>query len=102
MSRMGNLAVGKVMDLWVTGVPPQLPQPGRVELLYLNTDMMFFVAAAVLVLTFTAIFLGQRIADTRLTVKSFASYLAIFGFVAPIWLARAAWGAILARESVWR
>lgn len=96
--------IKRVADLWVTGVPPiQAPRSLQIDWLYtINTDMTMFVVFAVLGITVVAIVLGQRISDTRLTAKSFVSYFLLFGLVAPLWLFKAAWGALLARESAWR
>jgi hypothetical protein len=50
----------------------------------------------------TAILLGKQIAQSKLGALSLLSYFLIFGFLAPLWLARAAWGAVRAKESQWR
>jgi poly-beta-1,6-N-acetyl-D-glucosamine synthase len=92
----------RLTSYMVTGVPLQLPSAPQITWFYVNTDMMIFVIAAVLSLTLVAIFLGNRIAEGRLTLKSLFAYFAFFGFLAPLWLIRAAWGAALARESAWR
>lgn len=95
-------ALLRISAYTTTGVPVQLPHLPHLDLFYINTGMMTFVVAAVLLMTLTAIVLGARIADAKLSVKSFVAYFAFFGFLAPLWLIRAAWGAALARESAWR
>lgn len=96
--------IGRTMDLYVTGVPPTLPALSmpQFDWFFLQTGMITFIALAVMALTFTAILIGRRIGETRIGFKSFAMYFLIYGFVVPLWLGRAAWGAILARESSWR
>lgn len=89
------------MYLW-SGIPLQLPGMPELSWFYINTSMMTFVVLTVLSLTIVAIAIGSRIAGTRLTLKSYAAYFALFGLLAPLWLVRAAWGAALARESAWR
>ncbi len=91
-----------VLNMWFTGIPLQLPQFGTIDLLYLNTSMTTFLSIAALSLIIVAIVLGSRIAQNPINLKSLLSYLALFGFLAPLWLARAVWGAALARESKWR
>lgn len=88
-------------DLWATGIPAHLSSPA-VNWFYINTNMMVFVIIAIMCMTLTAIVLGQRITNTRVGIKSLISYFALFGLVAPIWLARAVWGALRAEESAWR
>lgn len=100
--RIATFVLQRLSDLSGTGIPLYVPKMPEVTWFYVNTDMMMFVVAAVLAMTLVAIFLGSRIAQTRLSLKAFASYFMFFGLIAPLWLARAAWGAVLARESVWR
>jgi cellulose synthase/poly-beta-1,6-N-acetylglucosamine synthase-like glycosyltransferase len=92
-----------VNDRLATGIPLNLvPSAPKIDLFFLNTDMMVFIVAAVLSLTIVAIILGSRIANVRIGLKSYFAYFAFFGFLAPLWLIKAAWGAVLARESAWR
>lgn len=99
--RIGGSLWVKVANVHVTHVPLQV-STSQLNWFYINTSMMLFVIMAVLLGTVIAIILGKRIADTELTPKALLYYFALFGFVAPVWLARAAWGAALARESKWR
>jgi cellulose synthase/poly-beta-1,6-N-acetylglucosamine synthase-like glycosyltransferase len=91
----------RLADLWATGIPLHLASPS-LDWFYINTNMLLFVIIFVLCTTLIAILLGQRIVNTKLGVKSLISYFALFGLVAPVWLARAAWGALRAQESSWR
>lgn len=99
--RLASTAIERVSERLATGIPLTLPH-AKLDWFFLNTDMMVFVIAAVMCLTIVAIVLGSRIAESRLTLKSYAAYFAFFGFIAPLWLIRAAWGALLAQESAWR
>lgn len=93
----------RMYSFWVTGIPFQLKMPlMQFEWFYLNTSMMTFLILVVLGLTVTAILLGRRIGKSDITLKSVLAYFALFGFIAPIWLVRATWGAIRAHESSWR
>ncbi len=102
LSRALFSLMGRVFDMWTTGIPLHVPSVWRFEWFYLNTSMLTFLIVATLLLALLGIVLGQRIAQTRLPVKSFFSYFALFGFVAPLWLARALWGAVRSKESPWR
>ena len=100
--RLVSLALQKVSFYFSTGVPLHLPHTPELTLFYINTNTMVFVIAAVLLLSLAAIYLGNKMAEVRLTPKAFFAYFAFFGFIAPLWLIQAAWGAALARESAWR
>jgi len=100
LSRIIYAVWEKFADLTATRVPLSIPT--HVDWFYVNTSMMLFVILAVLCGTLLAIVLGKRIAETEIGVKSLVAYFALFGFIAPVWLFRAAWGAALARESKWR
>jgi cellulose synthase/poly-beta-1,6-N-acetylglucosamine synthase-like glycosyltransferase len=97
-----NFVLAKAASYTTTGIPLHLPAAPHVDWFYLNTDTMTFVVFTVLSMALVAILLGSRIAETKLTLKSYFAYFVLFGLVAPLWLARAAWGALLARESAWR
>jgi cellulose synthase/poly-beta-1,6-N-acetylglucosamine synthase-like glycosyltransferase len=99
--RTGVYAWNKISEISATHIPPHIPTE-HLSWFYINTNMMLFVIIAVLCGTATAIILGQRIAKTNLGVKALIAYFALFGFIAPLWLMRAAWGTVRARESKWR
>jgi len=93
----------KISDLFATRIPPHITT-SHLNWFYADTGMMPFLIITVLCGTLAAIFLGQRIALNKqdITLKALVAYFALFGFIAPVWLFRAAWGAALARESKWR
>lgn len=94
--------VTSIADMWATRIPLHLPTEIHIDWFYLNTSMMTFVIFAVLAFTVIAVVLGQRISKTTLSPLSLLSYFTLFGFIAPFWLVRAAWGAVMAKESSWR
>ena len=91
----------KAADALATHIPPHIPV-AHLSWFYIDTNMMLFVVIAVMIMTFTTIILGQRISETRLSTSAFISYFALFGFIAPLWLVRAAWGTARSQESRWR
>jgi biofilm PGA synthesis N-glycosyltransferase PgaC len=98
--RAVSLVAGRIGDFYATGVPPHLPQ--HLSWYYIDTNMMLFVIVAVFLMTFVAIALGSRIAGGRISPLSLAAYFTLFGFIAPLWLARAALETALARKHTWR
>ncbi len=95
--------VNGVLDKWATQVPYQLTLPTtHVDWFFLNTSMMTFTIIAVTGCTVVAIVLGNRIAEGKLTIFSLFSYFTLFGFIAPLWLARSVWGAARSRPTSWR
>lgn len=95
-----KLLVTKGMDFWLTGIPPQLHMP-RFEWFYIDTSMLTFLVIAATGLSLVAIVLGSRIGQTRMPLRSLVSYFALFGLVAPVWLARATWDTLRAKETGW-
>ena len=98
--QMGKALFGRLMSAWATRIPLHLPHM-RIEWFYLNTSMLTFLVVAVMILTLTAILLGKRMAHTDLSFKSFVSYFFLFGFLAPLWLARATWDTARSKERGW-
>ncbi len=101
--RFINSLAERVSNSVQTGIPPHLPPHfDALNWYLLNTGTMLFLTIAVLSTTFVAIVLGSQIAQSKIGPKSLVAYFAFFGFLAPIWLIRAVWGALLAQESSWR
>ena len=98
--RLSLYLMGKVSDVLTTHIPPHI-SVSHLEWFYVSTNMLTFLVLAMLCTTITALILGQRIAETRLSVLSYISYFALFGLVAPLWLARAAWDTAMSRERGW-
>jgi cellulose synthase/poly-beta-1,6-N-acetylglucosamine synthase-like glycosyltransferase len=92
----------KFFDLSTTGIPLHQPQLPNLDWFFIQTNMLTVLAVIVVSMTFTAIMLGRDIGQTRIGWKALLSYFALYGFVVPLWLARALWGALLAREASWR
>ena len=99
---LSQTTLTRVFDLWKTGVPPHLPSFSNFEWFYINTSSLTLLIVTVFLFMIISITLGQRISHTRLPFKAFASYFMLFGFVAPLWLARAVWGAVRSQEASWR
>jgi cellulose synthase/poly-beta-1,6-N-acetylglucosamine synthase-like glycosyltransferase len=100
--RVAQTIAERALDFYATGVPLTPPQLPALDWFYLQTGMLMFLTVAVFGMTLTAIVIGRRIGQTRIGWYSLISYFALYGFIAPLWLARAAWGAALARETRWR
>lgn len=100
--RIVDSIVVRVSDLYATGVPLTPPSVSHLSWFYLNTGTMPFVIAAVMLATLMTIVLGNRIAKGSIGVGSIVTYFTLFGFIAPLWLARAAFETALARKHTWR
>jgi cellulose synthase/poly-beta-1,6-N-acetylglucosamine synthase-like glycosyltransferase len=96
-----SAAIKNMLDMWFTGIPPQLPNLPTFDWFYMDTSMVTFLVFTVLGLTLVAILIGARLAQTRLPVHSYVSYFAFFGFIAPLWLVRAIWDTVLAKDTGW-
>lgn len=97
---LAQSVIMKAIDYYATGIPPRLPHL-QLDWFYLNTGMMLFLMVIMLVMTLVAVLLGQRIAGDRLGAKHLLSYFFLFGVLAPLWLARAAFDTVLSRERGW-
>lgn len=100
---LSSYVVTKVFTMWQTHIPfsISLPQHQPEWLYIIDTSMLSFLILFTFGMTITAIYLGQRIAGTKLTLVSFVSYFLLYGFVAPLWLARAGWDTVLSKERGW-
>ena len=88
---------------WSSQIPPHTPSFGlHFDWFYVDTGLLSSLAVVSLCATLTAILIGRRIAGANFGFGSLAAYFTLYGFLAPLWLARAAWGSIRSKESVWR
>lgn len=94
-------AGGRVLDHYATQVPPMLTLP-HLSWFYVNTSTMTLLVILVMSMTLTAILLGRRIADSNFGIGSILSYFFLYGFIAPLWLAKAFVGAAFSRPAAWK
>ena len=94
-------ATEAVMKIVSTGVLPHFSIP-TFDWFFLDTSMLNFLIIATLALTVAFIFIGRAISRERFGVPTLVSYILLYGFLAPLWLFKAVWGAALARETTWR
>ncbi len=92
--------VHRVLDIWATGVYPHISF-GPISWFYLDTSTLTFLIITTVCMTFTAILIGRRVAGANFGIGTLISYFMLYGFVAPMWLALAAWGTLTSKEAVW-
>lgn len=69
---------------------------------YFNTGSYMFLIGAILAITLSLLLIGRRLAgDARNFGLDMVSYFLLYGFIAPLWLSRAAWRAIRAKKTDW-
>jgi cellulose synthase/poly-beta-1,6-N-acetylglucosamine synthase-like glycosyltransferase len=95
-----KMLVTRGLDFWITGIPPHIHLP-TFEWFYMDTSMLSFLVIAVTGLTLVAVVVGGQIAHSRVSARSLVSYFMLFGLVAPVWLARATWDTLRAKETGW-
>lgn len=94
--------ITRTIDIWTTGVFiwPTFSLE-HFSWFYLNTSMLTFLIITTLSMTFVAILIGRRVAGATFGAGTLVSYFMLYGFIAPLWLARAAWGTLWSKEAVW-
>ncbi|HEV8677514.1 MAG TPA: glycosyltransferase [Candidatus Paceibacterota bacterium] len=94
-------AAGAVLRVIETGVLPRFSLPSF-DWFYFDTSALTFIVMTTLGMTFVFILMGKAISKERFGLPTIASYIFLYGFLAPLWLFKAVWGTILAQESTWR
>ncbi|HEX8994387.1 MAG TPA: glycosyltransferase family 2 protein [Candidatus Paceibacterota bacterium] len=85
-----------------TRIPLHMPSAIHLDWFYVNTSMLTFISLTTITMTIIAIWLGRRIAGANFGLGSLLSYLTVYGFIAPFWLLRAAWGSARSKTPSWR
>jgi len=70
---------------------------------FINTQSVIFLVLALAVLTLSLIIIGKKMASDK-SIWSFDSLLMLllYGFIAPVWIARALIGVIFSKETSWK
>lgn len=69
---------------------------------FINTDALIFVIVVVLSLTLSLMILGFALARDRVNPINIGAYFALYGLLAPLWLAQAVLRVLLKKESSWQ
>jgi cellulose synthase/poly-beta-1,6-N-acetylglucosamine synthase-like glycosyltransferase len=104
LSKVALSAIHRIEMSWTSRVPLAHTWhfAWHLDWFYINTSMLSFLILITAGMTLIAILIGRRIAGADFGIGSILAYFALYGFVAPLWLARAAYGAITAKQSTWR
>ena len=93
----------RLLSAVATGI---VPTPsffsGEFTWFFLQTSVTTFLVLIAISMTLTIIFIGRKMSEGTVGIRDVLSYLVLYGFVAPLWLARAVYGAVRSRESIWR
>ncbi len=91
----------RIIDFWFEGIPLHMPTI-RFDWYDIDTNALLFVSCIMLFMTLAGVFLGRRFAGEGVSNKALFFYFLLYGFVAPLWLASAAWGSLRSKGAVWR
>lgn len=72
------------------------------DLFFLSATAMVFIAFILLALTALLITLGRKLSNEPYLSVNTVLYLALFGFIAPLWLFTATWKAVRRSGALWR
>ncbi len=79
------------------------PQVNHLDLFFINTQSLFFVAILLYFSIALSITLGKRMAEGKWGFSfDLIYFLFIFGIVGPFWLLKAVYNTILSRKPAWR
>lgn len=103
----GLLIHGSIMWLWRTyikvsavGITP--PGTPSFDWFFINTESMMILTFVLIVASAFLVVIGKKISNEKRGLSyDLALYVAFYGFIAPIWLAKATWNAMLSRKTSW-
>ncbi len=73
------------------------------DMFYLNTEIISFIAIVALLGTFSIILFSRELSEERVRPgKDVLFFVMIYGFIAPLWMARALFNVVFARGTKWR
>ncbi len=88
------------IKLSVSGISLTAP---AIDLFYINTDAILFITAIIIIATLTVLHISAKLSTIKnADAKDVILYLALYGFIAPIWITGATLRAALKKESEWK
>ncbi len=95
-----SLVADKFAYFQVVGVVASVPS---LDLFSLASNSLVFVTIALIAITVVLIVLGRKMSDEkRVWDIDIAYFVFLYGFIAPLWLAKSVWNAVLGKRSAWR
>ena len=98
--------IGRTLASWVVrfeAVGWRLPSAPHLDWFYVNTHMIGILTVAMFGIALVGVFTGQWLSHGKLKIgRELFYYLALYGFIAPIWQARSLWNALFTGGGSWR
>lgn len=99
---LANQVIAKIVEVGVVGVAGSFHAAREWSWFYLDTSAALFVIMIILPLTLFLVMYGKRLAEDKVLTLDNFYYLFLYGFLAPVWLAKAVFNAVTSRKNVWR
>lgn len=100
IARGGSAIAEKINQVQLTSLSASVP---TADWFFLNTGSYMFILTALILLTVILINIGKRLTEeTRVWSRDLPLYILLYGFVAPLWLARAVMNVALSRKGSWK
>ncbi len=100
ITRIASTVAEKVNQVHLAGLSASAP---AVDWFFLNTGSYMFIIATLILLTILLIMIGKNLAEeTRMWSRDLPLYVLLYGFIAPLWLARAVMNAAFSRKESWK
>ena len=100
ITRIVSTVADKVNQVQLTSLAASAP---AVDWFFLNTGSYMFIIATLVLLTVSLIMIGRNLVnEPRLWSRDLPLYILLYGFIAPLWLARAVMNAAFSRKESWK
>jgi cellulose synthase/poly-beta-1,6-N-acetylglucosamine synthase-like glycosyltransferase len=98
---LGGRIAAKALEVEAIGLSSFAPQFGF-DWFFINTDSLLFLIYTIGLLTIALIMLGKKLAhEQRMWTMDIVYYMVFYGFLAPIWLAKALVDAVRSKPADW-
>lgn len=97
--RLGSAGFEKAREVAFAGLSASTP---AFDWFFLNTNSAVFIILTLLLLTLALLAIGKFLARERMVSLDVALYFFLYGFIAPLWLARAVMNVALSRRESWK
>jgi len=100
--KIGAMILGKIIEIQTIGLH-FIPKNIRFDLFFLNADTSSILTLLLISSSIIFVILGKQIAGRNKKInRGLVYFIALYGFIAPIWIFKAVYNVIFGRKTVWR
>ncbi|MDP1688905.1 MAG: glycosyltransferase, partial [bacterium] len=102
LSIFARQIIDKIIEIQAIGFYNTFVHAPKFDWFFYNTNTNSFLITFLFAITISLIFIGKRLARESITFRDIIVYLLFYSFLAPLWLTKAVYNTIFAKNVNWK